>query len=225
MKLFKQLIIGALVGFFGALLFLNIPIFDLIKYADGIVIGLYSIVVILWIWGFILHLQIKKLNNTDLQGDEEDEIDALKYRKFSDYSLFIQSNSIISLLALCIVLITTMNMTLIIIGIVFSVISYLLMATMVSLMQIVHPERNIPNISDPDYEKKLLDSADEGEKHVMLHGLYKSYNLLNLVIIFSMVGATIYSIASGNSQAFSITLMGLVLLIVHGRYMFSIRNK
>ncbi len=225
MKLLIQLIIGAVVGFFGALLFLNIPIYDLTAYANGIVIGLYSIICIGWLWGSILQRQLKKSYEMNLEGEEEDEADKSRYRKFSDYSLIIQSNSVISLLALCIIVITTMNIALIIIGVVFSLVSYLLMASMIRLMQIVYPERNLPSASDSDYAKKLLDSADEGEKHIMLHGLYKSYNTVNILMIFGMIGATIYSVATENSQVFSIILMGIVLLVVNGRYMLSVRDK
>src|SRR5699024_4446341 len=156
-------------------------------YADGIAIGLYSVIIILWIWGFILQQQVKSFEKMDLEGEEEDEVAEISYRKFSDYSFIIQSNSVLSLLALCIVLVTTMNTILIIIGMVFSLVGYFLMASMIRLMQIVYPERNLPSASESDYSKKFLDSVDDGEKYVMLHGLYRSYNLVNILLMFGMI--------------------------------------
>jgi|SRR5690625_1061977 len=225
MKLLKHLILGALVGFFGSILILNIQTVDILKYADTIVIGLFIIVLILLGWGLLLHRKIKGLDDQELHGDEEDEVDTLKYRKFSDYSLFVQSSSVIALLALCMTAVTTMNMILIVIGIILAIVTYFLQASMINLIRIVHPERNIPKVSDPDYTKKLLETADDGEKYVMVHGFYKSYNLLNIVLVFAMIGSTIYSIATENSQLFSIVLMSIVLLMVNGRYLLTVRNK
>src|SRR5690625_6051732 len=92
MKLLKQLVIGAAVGFFGSILILNTQTIDFVKYADAIVISLYILILILWGWSFILHRQIKKLDDEEFHGAEEDEVDVIKYRKFSDYSLFVQSD-------------------------------------------------------------------------------------------------------------------------------------
>ena len=225
MKIIIQLLIGAVVGFFGAYFMLSISSIDLLTYADGIVAGLLGIAFILLGWSFLLHMQIKKLGSKNLQGDEEDEIDLLKYKKFSDYSLFSQSSSIIALLALCVVLMTTKNMVLIVVGIIIAVISYLFQAYMVNLMRFVYPEREIPSISDTKYAKKLLESTDDGERYIMLNGLYKTYHLANSILIFAMVGATLYSVFTENSQVFSVVLMAIVLLVLNGNYLFAVRNK
>lgn len=38
----------------------------------------------------------------------------------------------------------------------------------------MYPEGNLLKITEEKYAEKLLAKSDEGEKHVMLHGLYKS---------------------------------------------------
>ncbi|MEI3613887.1 DUF3169 family protein [Pseudogracilibacillus sp. SO30301A] len=225
MKIIIQLLFGATIGFFGVYFMLSISSLDLLTYADVIVTGLLVIAFILLGWSFLLHRQIKKLGSKNLQGDEEDEIDVLKYKKFSDYSLFSQSSSIIALLALCVVLMITKNMVLIVVGIIIAVISYLFVAFMVNLVHFVYPEREIPSVSDSKYAEKLLETADDGERYIILNGLYKTYHLANTVLIFAMIGATLYSVFTDNSQVFSVVLMAIVLLVLNGNYLFAVRNK
>ena|SRR5699024_11680645 len=225
MKLIWQMLIGGVVGFFGVLFFLSINDIDFIKYSDTVVVVLYIISFILLVIGYALNRQIDQLNNRSYEGDEEDEVEVIKYRKFSDYGLLVNSSIVFSLLGLCMTIITMRNITLIVIGMVLIIIGYYLQMFIINLVQKVYPDRNLPDASDPKYAEKLLEASDEGERHVMLHGFYKSYHLLNVLLVFAMVGSTIYSVATENSQVFSIILMSIVLLLTHGRYVLSIRNK
>lgn len=93
------------------------------------------------------------------------------------------------------------------------------------LTSVLYPDREMPQISDSKYAEKLIDLADEGERYIIMQGLYKAHNLLNVVLVFTIVAATIYSISTETSQTFSIVLMTLVLLIVNGRYSLYIRDK
>jgi len=93
------------------------------------------------------------------------------------------------------------------------------------LMQLVYPERNmIPSTSKPDAES-VLNIADDGEKHVILDGLFKSQNLLNFGLIFAIALSVTYSIISDDTQIFSIILMSAVLLAVNVKYQLVVRNK
>jgi|SRR5699024_9958333 len=225
MNYVKQLLIGGVVGFIGAYLLMTVATMDLSIYTNTMVIGLYIIVFMLLGWSFILHRQIKKLSRSDFQGEEEDEANALMYRKNSDYSLFAQSGLVIAILALSIAVITNQSLPLILIGIVMVIASYWFSVFFIRLARTVYPERNLPKFSDPKYAENLLEAADDGEKYVILLGLYKSYNLLNIILIFAIIGSTGYSIATGKSQIFSIVLMSIALLLVNGRYLLAIRNK
>jgi len=60
-----------------------------------------------------------------------------------------------------------------------------------------------------EYEEKLLAISDEGEKHVMLIGFYKSYNLMSVALLIAIVLTTFYSISTDHSQLFSIKVMSL----------------
>lgn len=223
MKTVIQVLLCAVIGFVVAILMLNNFTIDLMEYAEVIVITLIGIIIILLGVSLKLYWEVKKLYNTDAKGDEEDEVDLLIYKKFADYSFLVQSSIVLSVLVLCTTVITCIVLT--IIAIATMILSYLFTIFMTNLIQLVYPERNIPNLSDSKYAEKLLEISDEGEKHVMLIGFYKSYNLLNVGLLIGIVLSTFYSISTDQSQLFSIIVMSLVLIIVNGKYCFSIRNK
>jgi len=225
MKTVIQVLLCAVIGFVVATLMLNNFTLDFMKYADVIVIALIAMILILLGVSFKLYWEVKKLHNTEVMGDEEDEVDLLIYKKFADYSFFVQSSIVLSVLVLCTTVITSQSIFLTIISIVTIILSYMFTIFMTNLIQLVYPERNIPKISDSKYEEKLLEISDEGEKHVMLIGFYKSYSLMNVVLLIGIVLSTFYSISTDHSQLFSIIVMSSVLIIVNGKYCFSIRNK
>ncbi|WP_010651518.1 DUF3169 family protein [Oceanobacillus massiliensis] len=226
MKMLMQILIGGAIGFIVATLILNnFDFIDFAKYADEIIIGILVIIAVLLILSVILYRQIRKLNNTDLSGDAEDEVDELMYKKFTDYSLFVQSSTTFSILALCTALITSERIILITIAIAGLILSYLLTSLSTTLLRKVYPERNLPSLSDPNYAEKLLEISDDGEKHVMLNGLYKTYSFVNLALIIAIILAAFYSISSDSSQLFSIIVMSAVLLLTNAKYALSIRNK
>ncbi|SFQ62315.1 Protein of unknown function [Psychrobacillus psychrotolerans] len=225
MKTVIQVLLCAVIGFVVAILMLNNFTIDIMEYAEVIVITLIGIIIILLGVSLKLYWEVKKLYNTDAKWDEEDEVDLLIYKKFADYSFLVQSSIVLSVLVLCTTVITLQSIVLTIIAIATMIVSYLFTIFMTNLIQLVYPERNIPNLSDSKYAEKLLKISDEGEKHVMLIGFYKSYNLLNVGLLIGIVLSTFYSISTDQSQLFSIIVMGLVLVIVNGKYCFSIRNK
>ena len=225
MKTVIQVFLCAVIGFVVATLILNNFSPDLMKYAEVIVITLIGIIFILLGVSFKLFREVKKLHNTEVAGDEEDEVDLLIYKKFADFSFLVQSSIVLSVLVLCTTVITLQSVVLTIISIATMILSYLFTILMANLIQLVYPERNIPKFSDSKYTEKLLEISDEGEKHVMLIGFYKSFNLMSVALLIGIVLSTFYSISTDQSQLFSIIVMSLVLIIVNGKYCFSIRNK
>lgn len=224
MKVILKLLAAALVGFVIAYLMLSTGEGNFI-HSNTLVINLYAIVFIMLVSSYVIYRRIDKLNNKTFKGEEEDEVGDLKYRKFNDYSLLIQSSSILSILGVSIALSTKMNVYLIVIGMIYIIITYFLQYNMTRLMQKVYPERNLPDLSDPEYTEKIFQASDEGERYVMLEGLYKAYSLFNVLLVFAIVAATIYSMTTNNSQIFSIFLMSIVLFLTNGKYVLTIRNK
>ncbi|MCH1624195.1 DUF3169 family protein [Ferdinandcohnia quinoae] len=223
MKLILKFIIGGFVGFVVAYALMN---FSEIDFSGEItVISLIGISIILIVMSIFRIQKIKSLNIQQFSGDEEDEVEDQKYKLFADYSLFANSSFVLSILALSISMITTKNVILTIAALILLIITYLLLHFMTSLMQKVYPDRKLPSTSDSDYAQKVLDLADDGEKHVILDGLFKSQGLLNISLIFAIALSTVHSVSGEDSQTFSIILMAVVLLVVNSRYLLVIRNR
>ncbi|MBE4906526.1 DUF3169 family protein [Bacillus luteolus] len=225
MKKWIPLFFSAVIGFVVVTLLLNNFTFDFTVHGSTITIIFLVIIFILLVISVVLYRQIRNLNSKEVYGDDEDEVDSLIYKKFTDYSFFVQSSLTFSLLALSISVTITEQIFLTVLAILFLLISYLLSMLVSHLTQLIYPERNLPRFSEKNYAEKLLEASDEGERHVMLIGFYKSYNLLSVALVVAILLSTVYSMSSGESQVFSIILMASVLLLVHGKYCLSIRNK
>lgn len=226
MKTWIKVIFSAIAGFFSSILILKGFKINFDPYADAFLISIFLIIVIVMGIIFGLYKQLISLKNKEVFGDEEDEVDMQIYKKLSDYSLLTFSNFILSLLALCITLIINKEIVIIVLSLITVIISCILMSRMMSLYKLTQPHRPIiPSSSDKDYGNALLSVADDGEKHVMLIGFYKSYHLFCTALLLAIMFATFYSISSGNSQLFSIIAMSIVLVLANGKYYLSIRNK
>jgi len=224
MNLLKQLGIGAVVGALVALIFLFFPYSSLSFPVITAIIVLYIVVLILWISAGVISRSISKLIHTDWQGDKEDEAEAIIIRKFYDYSFCMNVSAIIAILGFAMAVMEN-HFTLIIIGLIATIVSTLMGSYMIKLMKKAYPERNLPDVNEKNYAKKLLAVSDEGEKHIMLHGMYKAYNFSNVGFMFAIMGITLYSVATEDSQLFSIIIISIILLITNVIYIFTIRNK
>ncbi|WP_019638464.1 DUF3169 family protein [Paenibacillus fonticola] len=224
MKIFRSLWFGGVTGLISVLLIYNTDRLNS-EYAQVIIIGMLAIIALMFVLSGAMYSQVKKLNNKEVTGDEEDEIDSIKYKKFTDYSIFIQISLTLSIMSLCISIIMTGNMVLIILSVVSLLITFLFSGGLMNLMRLVYPHRSIPDATDANYSEMLLEIADDGEKHIMLQGLYKAYHFINWVIILAIGLATVYSLLSDHSQLFSIIVMSLVLVSVNLTYLLYIRKK
>jgi len=225
MNTLKQFGLGFLFSIVIITVFTLMQGIDFAQYIEGIIWGIYVVTFLLWVVGVVLRTQIVSLNNLQVDGEQEDEVDAQKYRKFSDMSLSLQISSTLAIVGMSMSLMLASAIYLAFVGVVMIFASYILGIWMMNIVQKMYPERNLPKITEEKYAEKLLAKSDEGEKHVMLHGLYKSYNLVNILLVLGMIATAIYSMVTEQSQLFAIILMGIILIAVNSRYMFAIRNK
>lgn len=225
MNTLKQFGLGFLFSIVIITIFNLIQGMDLAQYIEEMLWGIYGVTFLLWIIGIVYRTQIVSLNNLQVDGELEDEVDLKKYRKFSDMSLSLQISSTLAIVGMSMSLMLSSAIYLVFVGIVMTLGSYFLGIWMMNIVQKMYPERDLPNITEAKYAEKLLAKSDEGEKHVMLHGLYKSYNLVNMLLVFGMIATAIYSMVTEQSQLFAVILMGVILIAVNSRYMFAIRNK
>ena len=225
MKFFKQFVIGGVIGIFIAAVALLAPIINFTEIVDSVIIGLLVVILLLWFVGFVFLQKTKQLSKLEVDGEEEDELEAEKYTASADYMLLFQSSTVIGLFVTSIAIINGDSIILTSLGLLSIILSYIIIVYSLNVANKLDNERDMPNAMDPEYQDKLFELADEGEKHVILQGLYKTYNLFNIVIVLGIVAATMYSLFVEQSQIFSIAVMCLVLLIVNGKYYVTIRKK
>ncbi|CAM4373004.1 DUF3169 family protein [Paenibacillus tarimensis] len=94
----------------------------------------------------------------------------------------------------------------------------------VKLLMYVRPGFQMPLPEDKNFQEKLFDSFDDGEKHVMLKGLYKLYSMTISAMIVLLFVLMFYSIFSGESQLFSIIAVGALLLFMQLFYLNSLKT-
>lgn len=219
-------LLGAFVGFLGMYAAIN---FDFTQGFPSIVfevnIVLVAITVVLLIFTIISTVQMKKKATLILSGDEEDQRDVWQYKRFSDVSLCATTALVLSIVAVATSIITVQPTWLLLLSGIAVLASTFFSVTGSALIQTIYPERELPSPAEKNYAKKLLAASDEGEKFVMLQGLYKTFSTTNMLLIFSLFLLIIYSVGTGDSQLFSIFVIGLILIGANTQYLFTIRNK
>ncbi|MBJ7898277.1 DUF3169 family protein, partial [Bacillus atrophaeus] len=103
-----------------------------------------------------------------------------QYRTFTDLTLANTVSTILSIVAIGMAIVTEQPIWLIVVNAALFLITIILSYTAISVLKLVYPNRNLPSPSDKDYGKKLLAISDEGEKHVMLDGLFHTYQMMNI---------------------------------------------
>src|SRR5699024_226440 len=225
MSTLKQFGLGFLFSIVIITVFKMMQGIDFAQYIEGIIWGIYAVTFLLWIAGIVIRTKIISLNNLQVAGEQEDEVDAHKYRKFSDMSLSLQISSTLAIVGMSMSLMLASAIYLVFVGVVMTFASYILVIWIMNIVQKMYPERNLPKITKENYAEQLLAKSDEGEKHIMLQGLYKSYHLVNILLVLGMIATAIYSMVTEESQLFAIILMGIILIAVNSRYMLAVRNK
>ncbi|OLP67049.1 hypothetical protein BACPU_04080 [Bacillus pumilus] len=226
MKTVYKMLFGALIGFLGAYCLLASEFeMTLLGLAFEATLVMTGLTLILIIYCFMAISRIKKRVSLSLSGDEEDELESRQYHTFTDLTLANSISTILSIVAIGIAIVTEQHLWLIIVNVALLAITIVCSYVAISVLKLVYPDRNLPSPSDKDYGKKLLAISDEGEKHVMLEGLFSTYQMMNMLLTSAMFILILYSIGANHSQLFSIILIGIVLIILNAHYMLKIRNR
>lgn len=226
MKLIAQALMGAIVGFFATLAILKGDIaLSLARFSFELNLFLLVAGALLIIGSTIYYIQFKQAAQKEVSGEEEDALDDWKYNRFSDISMAMHATLITNLLFTCTSTLTEQPLWMISISGLFLVISLVLSFIKPTLIRIMYPERSFPSPNDKDYSKKLMEISDEGERHVMLQGLYKSFNSVNSLLMLGILLLLFYSLASGASQLFGITVIAVILLFTNIQYILSVKGK
>ena len=226
MKTVYKMLLGALFGFFAAYCLLAAEFeMTLLEVAFEATLVISALTILLIIYCFSGISRMKKRVSLSVSGDEEDELEAKQYRTFTDSTLANTVSTILSIIAIGITIVTEQPIWLILVNAALFIVTIISSYVAISVLKLVYPNRNLPSPSDKDYSKKLLAISDEGEKHVMLGGLFHTYQLMNILLTGAMFIMIVYSLGANHSQLFSIMVIGLVLIILNASYMLKIRNR
>ncbi|QWS50515.1 DUF3169 family protein [Bacillus sp. JNUCC-24] len=226
MKTVYKMLLGALLGFLGAYCLLaaefEMTLLDVAFEATLVISGLTILLIIYCFSGIS---RMKKRVSLSVSGDEEDELEAKQYRTFTDLTLANTVSTIFSIVAIGIAIVTEQPLWLILVNAALFIVSIISSYISISVLKLVYPNRNLPSLSDKEYSKKLLAISDEGEKHVMLGGLFHTYQMMNILLTSAMFILIVYSLGTNHSQLFSIMVIGVVLIILNANYVLKIRNR
>ncbi|MEL5938052.1 DUF3169 family protein, partial [Tetragenococcus halophilus] len=105
------------------------------------------------------------------------------------------------------------------------IVSIIFLTRTTKLINKLYPERNLPQPSDKNYTDKLLLASDEGERHIMTTALYKTFSLTQVGIFVGILLLIAYSMLTGESQIFSIIILGILMIITNTKYYSEIKEK
>jgi len=233
-KAIGKMLLGALAGaVFGYLVMyftLNSGLDSTISWgavnlAFELMIVLMVISVALIIFNALTCVNIVKKSKRQVSGDEEDELEELQNKRYGDGMLAANIAMYTSTGMLALVGITAQPIAFIFISLGLLLLSLSLMFITAELAKVVDPNREYPSVNDKQYAKKLMEMSDDGERHIMLHGLYRAFTSINILLFFAVLALIAYSVLSGISQLAGILIILFILIFTNAQYMLSIRKK
>ena len=215
-------VIGALIGFFIVSGDFTLPIYDIATEMALIFLGIAFLLIV---GTFVKLAQLKQKSSQQFSGDEEDLHEQYLYKLYSDVSLASNIALILSIVAICVGVITEQSIVILILSIFVVLLSVLSTFLVGTSLKYAYPNREFPSFNDNQYSKKLLEMSDEGERHIMLQGFYSAFNTTNILLIGSLLLLMFYSVASGESQLFAILIIAIILIVANTQYILKVRNR
>ena len=179
----------------------------------------------LLIYAFIRRRKLIKLTKDENRSMNDDDFDAYSYNSFNVITIATSVPLVLSLIALAIQTMAAENPWLVVATIILLLASTFMNMLASTLVNIIYPEKNLPEVGDKKYSAKLLAASDEGELFIMAKALYSSWSLLSMMLFFSMILMIFYSFVTEESQIFSIIIIGLIMIISQLKYSYEIREK
>ena len=230
MKFLLKMLLYAVIGFAASYLTLELLYGRNIGGTLDDVYFWLSIVMIIIIIGLLLYAFIRHRNLISLTKDKnrnmtDDEFDAYSYNSFNVITVMTSVSLILSFMSLAIQTMTAENPWLIVLTVILAFISLYMSIRSSALINIVYPDKDLPEISDKKYAEKLFAASDEGEIFIMAKALYRSWTLTSTMLFFALIFMIFYSFIMEESQIFSIVIIGLIMIINQLKYAYEIREK
>lgn len=184
--------------------------------------GIAALAIFIGIWQY---RKLAVVSKDYSQYMDEDAYDKYRYNKFNELNIYSITAFILSLVSMGIFLIISSNVMFILISLIVYLMSLGLLSKVGSLPTKLYPERGLPRPGDKKYADKLLAASDEGERHVMMKAFYKTSTVTQVSMFFGILVLIAYSLLTGESQIFSILVLGIIMIITNLKYAVEIKEK
>ena len=223
------MIIGGILGGIIGVTFIGQTEFDIMNYID-----LWTVILIVFTFGLFLFAlsiyfsySLKRSLKARGYETDNDEYQVWLYNRYLYMMYCIEVSMSIDFFTLCTIAFTLNRYSFYLFWAIFLslIIKVFITIKFLEMINLIYPERNLPSVKDPKFQDKLFQASDDGEKHVMLNGLFSSYKAFNTTLVFVMVILFLYDMNSGQSQVVAIALITLTLIIGKTTYYLKIRDK
>lgn len=216
-------IIGGILGNFDGF---GIENLTFATYNNVVVISIIVTIIIILIEVIVLMnqrraLKYKRLVDNETDIDETDRYELLANRYVLNGSILSILQTVIAFLMLLIFVVGQAEAN----GILFFLIPFFastIFNTQFTLFNRKFDER-MPKLADKNYTEKRLEMLDEGERHIELMALFKTYaiNLSLLILAIIFIGS--YSIATGINQSFSLLL--IIAIFIYNAFSYLLKRR
>lgn len=100
---------------------------------------------------------------------------------------------IIGIVGACVAIITEQSIVIQILSIPAILLAIIATPLVGNYIKYVYPYREIPSYNDKQYTKKMFEMSDEGERHIMLQGLYSAFNNEYFITMFLVTMHVLFS--------------------------------
>jgi Protein of unknown function (DUF3169) len=173
---------------------------------------------------FILHkVEQASLKNVDIELEDQHQL--LLERKVYNAITFSQIAVCLSFIALLVgfLLLRDTEPVIALWSWVLSVISFIDLFPSQKIAEITNPTFRFPNPQSKNYNQEVFDQFDDGEKYIMLKGLYKLHTFIIWGLVLLASALMFYSAFTGHSQVISIIGIGILLLLIQVIYTTSLK--
>ncbi|HCY8974251.1 TPA: DUF3169 family protein [Staphylococcus aureus] len=166
-------------------------------------------------------LKYKRLVDEEVDNEETDQYELLANRHVLNGSILSILQTVIALLVLLIFVVGQAEVN----GILLFLIPFFASAifnTQFTLFNRRFDDR-MPKIADKNYTEKRLEILDEGEHHIELIALFKTYAINLSILILAIIFIGSYSIATGINQSFSLLL--IIAIFIYNAFSYLLKRR
>ncbi|HCV6261748.1 TPA: DUF3169 family protein [Staphylococcus aureus] len=216
-------IIGGILGNFDGF---GIENLTFATYNNVVVISIVATIIIILVEAIVLMnqrraLKYKQLVDKEVDIDATDQYELLANRYVLNGSILIILQTVIAFLVLLIFVVGHAAAN----AILFFLIPFFASAifnTQFTLFNRRFDDR-IPKIADKNYTEKRLEILDEGERHIELIALFKTYAINLSILILAIVVIGLYSITTGINQSFSLLL--IIAIFIYNAFSYLLKRR